>query len=170
MPLAGLKEALGSNAGSFGTMIISLLNQNDVRQFQIMKKPVTAVVFRCSACSQEHELLEWGYHSKDFTLQKSAFRSDYLISYLCGSRSVEIRPDDLYLAKREIDQEEPEWATAMLLKQAALRRATAQWYRDRGSSFGMMGVADIREKETAELIRIACEGSGNQKVEALYRH
>lgn len=134
-----------------------------------MKKTVTAVAFRCSVCLQAHELLEWGYHSKDFVLQKSAFRSDYRITYSCHSQTIELVPQDLYLAKREIDQDEPEWATSMLLKEAALRKANAQWYRDKYPTCDIwLEVANIREKEGTELFRIAHEGSARQKIEALY--
>jgi hypothetical protein len=135
-----------------------------------MKQMVNVWAFWCPVCGEREDLLGLRYFSMNSSPRRPIFDSTDSFPYDCGGRNVQINGQRVFLAEREIDQDEPLWATSMLLDKASHLKDSVERVRERHpNSDIMLDVARIWDDDAAQLLQIARFGSGKKKVEVLSR-
>ena len=86
-----------------------------------------------------------------------------------GAISLHIHGSELVLLEREIDQDEPLWATRLLLNEVGSLRESAELLREKDPNCAILqDIAEIWDERATQLIEVARLDSGKQKVDALY--
>lgn len=143
---------------------------------KLTKKTVRVWTFICPICNLTQPLIGLGYFAEDSAPDRPRLGPTDSMPYGCGRHALNIHGRHLFLSECQIDQDEPLWATRMLLEKAgelasgaeALRNEAGSRREGSALSAVLIEIADIYDQNASEAIRIARSGTGKQKLEVLY--